>query len=176
MNTFPQKPEILIITDTNIFIDLENADLIDDFLKAGWGVATTDFVLTELDDLSLEKIKTYKVRIEELNGKEMEELENFRAQHNRISVVDISVLLLSEKLNGILLSGDRALVKLCTNRKKVVSHGILWVLEKMLEIKVITYKQAYEGLCKIVLEGARLPKEKVNEYLKKWKIEVDKRL
>jgi len=158
-----------LVTDTNIFIDLENANLIDEFLEINWETATTDFVLEELDSLILKKIKNYDVRVEELNKKEIKELVILRNQNKRISVVDISVMLLAEKLNGILLSGDRALIKLCSRRGKIKSHGILWVLEKMVEHKTVNCKQAYEGLLEIVSKGARLPKKNVYDYLRKWK-------
>ena len=158
-----------LVTDTNIFIDLENANLIDEFLEINWKTATTDFVLEELDSLILEKIKNYDVRVEGLNKKEIKELVVLRSKNRRISVVDISVMILAEKLNGILLSGDRALIKLCSNREKIESHGILWVLEKMVEHRTINCKQAYEGLLKVVSKGARLPKKNVYDYLRRWK-------
>ncbi len=158
-----------LVTDTNIFIDLENANLIDEFLEIKLETATTDFVLEELDSLILEKIKNYDVKVEGLNKKEIKELVILRNQNKRISVVDISVMLLAEKLNGILLSGDRALIKLCSRRGKIESHGILWVLEKMVEHKTVNCKQAYEGLLEIVSKGARLPKKNVYDYLRKWK-------
>ena len=87
----------ILVTDTNIFIDLENANLIDEFLEINWKTATTDFVLEKLDSLMLEKIKNHDVRVEELGKKEIKELVVLRSQNKRISVVDISVMLLAEK-------------------------------------------------------------------------------
>ena len=44
--------DILVVNDTNIFIDLISVDLLDDFFNLPIGVHTTDLVLNELTDES----------------------------------------------------------------------------------------------------------------------------
>ena len=42
--------EIIVVSDTNIFIDLVKLDLLGDFFSLPWEVHTTDFVINELSD------------------------------------------------------------------------------------------------------------------------------
>ena len=41
----------IVISDTNIFIDLININLLDTFLKFEYEIHTTDFVIAELNDI-----------------------------------------------------------------------------------------------------------------------------
>ena len=42
--------EIIVVSDTNIFIDLVKLDLLADFFLLPWDIHTTDFVISELTD------------------------------------------------------------------------------------------------------------------------------
>lgn len=44
--------DIIVVNDTNIFIDLMSVDLLDDFFRLPIEIHTTDFVLNELTDES----------------------------------------------------------------------------------------------------------------------------
>lgn len=42
--------EIIVVSDTNIFIDLVKLNLLGDFFLLPWDIHTTDFVINELTD------------------------------------------------------------------------------------------------------------------------------
>ena len=64
----------VVISDTNIFIDLLNADLLDTFLKLPLEVHTTDFVINELREeqaeIITEKMNEKKITLNEANEEE----------------------------------------------------------------------------------------------------------
>ena len=41
--------EKIVVSDTNIFIDLIKLDLLGDFFSLPWDIHTTDFVISELE-------------------------------------------------------------------------------------------------------------------------------
>ncbi len=63
--------DIIVVNDTNIFIDLMSVDLLDDFFRLPIEIHTTDFVLNELTDESqhnaIQKHKSFRP-MQELNA------------------------------------------------------------------------------------------------------------
>jgi hypothetical protein len=70
-------------------------------------------------------------------------------------------------LNAILLTGDRRL-RLEGLKRKVEVHGVLWILDRLIEKKVLTPRLAAAKLRLMLDEGAFLPPDECNARLEKW--------
>lgn len=83
--------DIIVVNDTNIFIDLISVDLLDDFFHLPIGIHTTDFVLNELTDESQSDAIQRHVSLKHLtvkrySGTEVAEIVSFQATcHNNVS-------------------------------------------------------------------------------------------
>lgn len=67
-----------------------------------------------------------------------------------------------------MLTGDQALRKAAESEKTVVVHGALWLLDQMIEHKVLSKKKAATSLQEMLEFGARLPKPACDDRLKRW--------
>lgn len=139
---------IIVIKDSNLFIDLELMGLTHLWLQLPYRTVTTSLVVNELEIgkhalslslISAGQIEEYIVESEDL----FELIENFG--HLELGETDLSVLLAAEKYEGMILSGDAALRKLASDRKIEV-HGTIWVLERLIEAKKITASLAADQL------------------------------
>ncbi len=165
----------IIVTDTNVFIDLYTADLLDAFFSLPWEVHTTDFVMLELRknnqrDVVMEFAKSGQLNIHTQTGEEihkMIELMNTGKMSSNLSITDYSVLMLADKLQGSLLTGD---ARLCAQAKleNIEVHGILYVFDQLVNAEVVSKNIAARALEYLSLENPRLPKEIVSEMISKW--------
>ncbi len=95
--------ELYLVSDTNIFIDLIETDLLDELFKLPWEIHTTDFVLGELKDAEQKKeLETYVskkvLKVKRYKGDEAMELGIFKLELSResnLSITDCSVLQLA---------------------------------------------------------------------------------
>ncbi len=159
---------IVVITDANILIDLKNANLVDALLRTEWRVITTDFVFEELNPSTI-AVDSFGIEVINLSGVEIAEIFEIRQNHNRLSIPDISALILAEKIDGILLTGDKRLKSLCLKRNKIGVHGVLWILDQLVNLKIIDSNHAIKAIFKMKFKGARLPEKECQELISKWK-------
>jgi hypothetical protein len=48
-------------------------------------------------------------------------------------------------------------------------HGLLWILDRLIDHKILTPIEAADALEKILSEGSWLPKNELEARLKRWK-------
>lgn len=167
--------EHVVISDTNIFIDLLNVNLIEEFFQLPWEVHTTEPILLELTREGQKTIvELYRLRnqlhVDLFTAKETLEivqLKNKLSQVSNLSIQDCSVWYSAQKLGGILLTGDGQLRK---NAKKhgVDVRGILYVLDKLVETGIIDAKVASVKINNLYMSNSRLPKEEKQKRLDLW--------
>jgi len=101
----------IVVNDTNLFIDLIHAELIDVFFQLPFEVHTTDFVVSEIEepeqeDIINQLIGTGRLFVASYTFNEVEEIMSLQEAVNRLSVPDCSVWHYSKKHNYTLLTGD----------------------------------------------------------------------
>ena len=95
----------VVVSDTNIFIDLVKLNLLGDLFALPWDVRTTDFVISELTDSEQKAavtafIKRNKLIIGKLKADEVGEVvRRSRETGGKISIADCSVCFYAKK-NG----------------------------------------------------------------------------
>jgi predicted nucleic acid-binding protein len=78
------------------------------------------------------------------------------------------VLVLSQTLRGILLTGDSNL-RYCGEQSGVEVRGTLWIFDQLVEEKLLPRREAARLLEKLVREGRRFPSEACEQRIQLWR-------
>jgi predicted nucleic acid-binding protein len=161
----------IIVTDTNIFIDLIRSNAISLFFQCPFEICTTDLVLSELSAPgqreSLEPfIYTQKLHVFELESHEIEAAFKLQTSHVLKGLTDKSVLLKAMELNCCIVSGDGNLRKSAENKNLEV-RGTLWILREIWQNKLESIENLLEIL-DVLAQKARLPQKE----LEKLRLEI----
>ena len=167
----------IVVNDTNVFIDLLNIGLLEEFFSLPWEVYTTNFVMLELlREGQQEAVSLYKekgrLHIPKLESLEMAEIVGLFHRHmNRtnLSLTDCSVWYYAWVNNYVLLTGDRKL-RLASEYEGVEVHGIIYVFDSLIESGIITCEVAIEKLKQLYRSNPRLPQEELDKRLKLWEV------
>lgn len=157
----------ILVTDTNIWIDLENGKILAEIFQLPYQFVTPDFALEEMISPGWQSLQELGLIIQSLERESILELARLRKVHHRVSLVDLSALLLARALRAGLVTGDRRLKDLALLQGLDV-HGVLWILDEMVVHQVLTPFQAAESLRRMMTHGARLPFDDCERRLKRW--------
>jgi len=159
----------IVVQDASVLIDLAVGDCLAAWFSAGIETHTTALVLSEVEQDVRRFVRTRKLQVFQFEEKELLELLVFQSRHSsRLSFEDCSVFYLAEKLDGILVTGDKALRNAAAESGREV-HGTLWILDVMVDIKALTPLQAAASLKNMTQMNPRLPKTECEERLRRWK-------
>lgn len=167
--------EKYVISDTNIFIDLMNIGIIDDFFQLPWEIHTTDFVISEFTDEAQKKtILGYaQLVIKQYAPDELSELVDFYVKHSQVSINDCSVWQYAKQKQYALLSGDGHLRKLANN-DGIEVHGTLFVIDQLVTRGIISNAYAVEVLEKLKSTNTRQPLNEIQDRITKLRAESSK--
>jgi predicted nucleic acid-binding protein len=157
----------ILVTDTNIWIDLENGEILTDIFRLPYQFITTDFAVGEFISPEWKTLLSLGLKTYPLEGEKILELLVLRQTYQQLSVVDLAALLLAKTMGVMLLTGDRNLNNLARTQGVSV-HGVLWVLDEMMFHQILTNIQAAETLRKMLAQGARLPQVECQNRLDRW--------
>lgn len=169
----------IVVNDTNVFIDLYEVGLLDEFFSLPWEVHTTDFVMLELlREGQHDTVARYKADkrliVPVFEAKEMLEIGNlFQQSLNKtnLSLTDCSVWYYAKVNNYILLTGDRKL-RTTSAYEGVEVHGVIYVFDRLVEFNVISRQVAVKKLQQLYSINSRLPKEEIEKRINLWKTEM----
>ena len=161
----------LAVTDANIFIDLIKLDLMAHLFSIELEVITTAEVLEELNDHQAEVLNGFHRDgllfthiLTDVQHKAVEALKI----HSALSYTERTVIVLSELLDAIVITGDGAMRKFCIARKLEV-RGILWVFDCFLQFQCISHAVAAEKMEGLMRINNRLPVAECLERLGRWR-------
>lgn len=171
----------IVVNDTNVFIDLYDVGLLEEFFSLPWEVHTTDFVMLELQrEGQNETVAKYKADkrlvVPILEAKEMLEIGNMYQQlvnRTNLSLTDCSVWYYAKVNNYILLTGDRKL-RTASTYDGVEVHGIIYVFDSIVDLGIISRQVAAEKLQQLYRINPRLPKEEIDRRINLWKANIEK--
>ena len=156
----------IIITDTNIITDLNNANILDEFVKID-NVYMSDIVKNDeinpktCDEKIIKKIKTISVTF---NNKL--ETNNLSQTVSKLSTCDLINFVIAKNNDYILVTGDDALKKFA-ERNGVIVFRTLKLIKLMIDNGIISCEKALEAC--ILLKSAantRIPKELIDTFIK----------
>ena len=156
----------IIITDTNIITDLNNANILDEFVKID-NVYMSDIVkndeinLKTCDAKIIKKIKTISV-----TSNDILETNKLSQTVGKLSTYDLINFVIAKNNDYILATGDDALKKFA-ERNGVIVFRTLKLIKLMIDNEVISCEKALEAC--ISLKSAantRIPKELIDTFIK----------
>lgn len=159
----------LVITDTNVFIDLMNVDALAAFFALGFEVHTTDFVINELDEVQQAQLLPYRGNGQLTVARFTDtQVKTFEVMPTKVTIqfTDRSVVFLATQLKGMILSGDGNLWKECKARKLEV-HGSIWVVEQIWTKRLLTPVSCIDRLENLKRTNSRLPKDKIEALVER---------
>ncbi len=161
----------IVISDTNIIIDLLNTDMLEYFLKLKIEVHTTDFVLVELYDEQIKilenKIEEKQLFIDKANEDDLNEIIKMQSEKTSLSINDISVYYFAKKQEAMILTGDKSLRKYA-EENEIEVKGILWIFDELLNKELLSKKALADKLRTLMKTNKRLPSDECDSRLDKW--------
>jgi len=158
----------IYISDTNIWIDFNNAGILDELFQLPFSLCCTDFVLEELKVADREKLRALGLLVEQMDGASIPRLYDLMAAHNNSSLADVSCYQLAQETGRPLLTGDGRLRRQAA-ADGIEVYGALWLLDCLVEHAVIAPGRAAECLESMLARNARLPHTECQRRLQQWR-------
>lgn len=157
------------VTDSNIWIDLHHGREIKTAFRLPIRFITTDFIYEELKQPVGSNLLSLGLEKRELSPALVLEMTAMVQKYPRPSRIDISGLVLARHLKTPLLSGDGDLRK-AAGREGIKLHGTVFLLDKMVENRVITPQRAAKALNRMLECRSRLPEKECRKRFDLWGI------
>jgi len=164
--------EEIVIKDSCIIIDLIELGLIDIFFDLGLLVYTTPNVLVEITEPNQAAIVNRLI----VNGQlkidgtgNFATISSIASENPALSVADSSVLELAIRLEATVLTSDGSLRKI-TLSKEIKVRGCLWIIEELVDLKLITVETALQKLYDYPKINNRSPKKEIATLIEKIRI------
>lgn len=165
----------LIVTDTNVFIDVLKCDICSEFFKLKREIHTTQFVMEELHEEQLNELSTYREKgrliVKEFQQDELANLVLMQVKRKGVQrrLADKSVLYLCEEHIGLLLGGDGDLRKEAEERGLEV-HGSIWLINELVEEGILPPQEGVNKLILLKKVNSRLPLKEIDHAIAEIKM------
>jgi hypothetical protein len=157
----------VLVTDTNIWIDLNNSDILGEVFRLPYQFLIPDFAIPELIHPRWKTLELLGLEAQEMTPGQVIELVKLHQSYRNLSLVDLAAILLAKSLEATLLTGDWRLVQLANDYRLPV-HGVLWLLDEMVHFQALAPGQASAALKRMLERGARLPAEECSRRFSSW--------
>jgi hypothetical protein len=131
-------PPSVLVTDTNIWIDLENGGVLIEVFGLPCQFLTPDLAIPELVHPKWQTLQTLGLRSQELAPALIQELPYLRTANRALSITDLAAFLIAR------------------------------LLDEMIRFQAITPEQAANALQQMLSHGARLPQDECQKRLMGW--------
>lgn len=155
------------VTDSNIWIDLYHGGIIEAVFKLPFKFVTTDLIYEELIEPVGTDLISLGLEKKTLGPQLVTKMLELVQKYPRPSRVDMSGLVLSRHMNLPLLSGDGALRK-AAGREGIRLHGTLFLLDNMVEYRVVPPDEAAGALRRMLVCRSRLPEKECAKRFAGW--------
>ena len=155
---------LLLISDACVLIGIEQAGLTTSMFSLPYQFAVPDVLFFE--ELSTRHVKLMEMGLMSMfmRSELIHEAYNLRQQYCKPSVNDLLALVLAKDNEALLLTGDKALREVA-NIYKVEVHGTIWLVDQMIQKKIITIEIARIAFQYMKNFGSRLPWKEVDKLL-----------
>jgi predicted nucleic acid-binding protein len=160
-----------LVADTSALIGIGPGDLLVQALHLPVEWLIPDVVAHELKSPDSQEIKRTLLasgcQVRQLTPRQLRRGEHLAIVYPRASLVDLLALALAKSLGAILLTGDGSL-RAAAEREGVAVHGVLWLLDRLVESGGLDPAAAAIELRQMVIMGTWLPHDEVNDRLRRW--------
>lgn len=165
--------EKIVVSDTNIFLDLISVDLLAPFFALPCEIHTSDFVLgeilqpTQLNTVN-EFVKSKKLAVVQFEFAELSKIAELQQNcGTNASFTDCSVWFYAKKISARLLTGDGKL-RTAAEKDSVLVSGILYIFDNLVEYGILEKTIAAEKLKMLVEQNPRLPHGECQRRIDEW--------
>ena len=147
---------MLMISDANVLIDLEEGELIEQLFKLPFDIYCPDTLFYEELEEQHHSLLDLGLQLMELDDITVLEASRLILQYSKVSNNDCFALALAKSENCPLLSGDQALRK-AADAEAVEVYGTIWIVERLIQRKIIDIHQAESAFNRMKDSKRRLP-------------------
>ena len=161
----------VLVSDTSVLIDLDRRLLVEATFRLPFEFAVPDLLYErELKDHGGPEFIRLGLRVAELSGDEVAPALSYLRKRRSLSLPDSFALVLAKTNSWMLLSGDRGMRELAVE-EEVSCHGVLWLLDRMFEHRVVDPEDLCTGLQQIAEHPrCRLPQPEIRRRLRTFSI------
>jgi len=158
---------MLLVSDANIFIDLERIGLLIEFSKLDIEISTSDFIFNELNQKQQILLRSLNIDIYTLDPNELIIFfTEYRALGQvKISPQDYSIYYFAKKYEAYLLSNDKALRNF-SNANSIDVKGIFYILDLIIEQSDLSNNDLEKSIT-LLLNNSWLPKDEISKRLER---------
>ena len=128
---------MVIINDTNIWIDLKLTNIIEKVFLLPYELAVPDILYNdELKDMDGELLEANGIKIIEMTNDEVVETAERSGMTNRVSFNDLTTLVVAKSRGYILVTGDGNLRKIAKS-ENVELRGTIWLIDEMVSNNIL---------------------------------------
>lgn len=164
-------PAKILVSDTNIWIDLHRSGLLETVFELPYQFVTTDFVWRELRKPPGQQLTELGLTIETIDGEQTGTLFQLRQSLNNSSLADVSCYFVAREMGWTLLTNDGALRK-SGREAELDVRGVLWILDELERCDICSGIRLAEALEAMLDAGARLPGTECRQRLSLWGTQV----
>lgn len=147
----------ILISDTNILIDMEEGQLIEQFFQLPYEFTVPDILFSEELEAQHAHLVDMGLKQKPLTEESVISVFSIKQQFDGLSINDCFALKLAEQENCPLLTGDR-LLREVAEKSGVEVMGSLWLMREMLRNELLSLNGAKIAHQKMLNAGRRLPK------------------
>jgi hypothetical protein len=158
------------ILDANVIFDLHAGDILEYPSSLPYIFHTTDFVLDEIESISLAELEGCGLTLVELPSEMVVEVHRLRPQHLALSLADLSVFVYSRQSGHMVLTGDGPLWTFA-QESGIDVHGTIWIVDLLVARGTLTKPDASRALHQMMERKRWLPKAEVQKRIREWEKE-----
>jgi predicted nucleic acid-binding protein len=157
---------LLLVSDANILIDLEEGGIIALLFRLSYEIVTPDLLFADEMAAMYPHLPDWGLKLGELGAAAMFDVARLSQTYRGPSRYDCMALALARQESCPLLSGDRDLRQAALN-EGVSVHGTIWVVEQMLSQGLLNPTSARSAFDAMRNAGSRLPWAEVEKMIKR---------
>lgn len=159
---------MLIISDSNIFIDMEVGGLIRQMFQLPEAIGTPNMLYDEELANQHPQLPVLGLLILDVEEEFMSLADQWQDMYPGPTFNDLSAMALAKQEQCPLLTGDQRL-RNAAECESIEVHGTLWLMERMFTEAIIDYPRAEQAYTVMNLEGRRLPWDEIKKQLLRFR-------
>ena len=154
----------ILVGDANVFIDVTVSNLSEAMFRLDDTIATPDVLYQDELLQHHPELPGLGLQINRLSSRGVDEVQRLRTLYKNPSTNDLFALALAKTKKWTLLSGDSDLRDAAVT-EEVEVHGTIWLVERMVNSRVISSKRAEHAFRLMKENNRRLPWDAVDSLI-----------
>lgn len=154
----------LLISDTNIIIDLDVCELLEQMFQLPFSFAVPDVLYLEELEEQHGNLPGFGLQVLPLSSESINSAIELRAKYLDTGENDLFALTLAKQEECPLLTGDQAL-RIAAKEENVELKGTIWIIQQLIEHGSLNCDNASEAFDTMKANGRRLPWKKAEQMI-----------